>query len=119
MDQCLLDLLCRAHSREVDVGGEICELKILSAREVLALRHELAECESADEAKRALQGNAILLARALYRGGESVFNSAEELLDALSVGEINALIGQYAVLDGAGNPSAEGGREEIETLKKA
>lgn len=114
-----MDLLCRAHSCEVNVGGETYELRILSAHEVLALRHELTECESADEVQRALRGNAILLARALYRDGESVFNSAEELLDTLSVGEINALVGQYAVLDGAANPSAEGGREEIETLKKA
>lgn len=119
MNQCLLELLCRAHSCEVNVGGETCELRILSAREVLALRHELAECEIADEAQRALQGNAVLLSRALYRGGESVFNSAEELLDTLSVGEVNALIGRYAVLDGAVNPSAEDGRKEIETLKKA
>lgn len=119
MDRSLLELLCRAHSCEVTVGGETCELKLLSAREVLSLRRELAECETGDETQCALWGNAMLLSRALYRGGEAAFESADELLSALGVGEINALVERYAVLDGAANPSAEDGRERIETLKKA
>ena len=110
--------LSRAHRCEVSVGGEKCELRILSAREMLTLRRSVASGDFADVEQRALWGNAALVSLALYRGDEPMFADAEAVLSALGVGEINALVGCYVALDGAVNPSAEGGREEIEALKK-
>ena len=46
-------------------------------------------------------------------------NSRQDVENALSVGEINALVEQYALLDGVENPSCEDGREKVEALKKA
>lgn len=113
-----LAFLSRAHRCEVSVGGEKCELRLLSAREMLTLRRSVASGDFDDAEQRALWGNAALLAMALCRGDEPVFDGAEAVLSALGVGEINALVGRYAILDGAVNPSTEGGRGEIEALKK-
>ena len=41
MERGLLDFLCRACSCRVTVRGEACELRLLSAREMLALRREI------------------------------------------------------------------------------
>lgn len=117
MDERLLNFLGR--EREERIEGTDTALRLLSARETLALRREIAQDETQDEAERALRANAGLIRRALVRGGESVFASAEEVEQAMSVGEINALVERYARLDGAGSYSAEGGREAAETLKKA
>ena len=118
-DANFLAFLSRAHRCEVTLGGEKCELRLLSAREMLALRREAASGDFEDAEQRALWGNAALLSLALYRDDAPVFKSAEETLSALGAGEINALIERYAILDGAVNPSAEDGRGEIEALKKA
>ena len=118
-DENFLAFLSRAHRCEVSVGGEKCELRLLSAREMLALRRSVASGDFDDAEQRALWGNAALLSLALYHGDEAVFKGAEAVLSALGVGEINALVGRYASLDGAVNPSAEDGRGEIEALKKA
>lgn len=115
----LLAFLSRAHRCEVSVGGEKCELRLLSAREMLALRRAAASGDFDDAEQRALWGNGALLSLALQRGDESMFDDAEAVLSTLGVGEINALVERYAILDGAVNPSAEGGRREIEALKKA
>ena len=117
-DENFLSFLSRAHRCEVSVGGETCELRLLSAREMLALRRNVASGEFDDAEQRAVWGNAALLSLALHRGDEPVFEGAEAVLSALGVGEINALIERYARLDGAVNPSVEDGRGEIETLKK-
>ena len=111
--------LSRAHRCEVSVGGEKCELRILSAREMLTLRRSVVSGDFDDAEQRAVWGNAALLAVALYRDGEPVFDGAEAVLSALGIGEINALVERYARLDGAVNPSVEDGRGEIEALKKA
>ena len=68
-----------------------------------------------------LMQNAALLRRSLRENenGAAVFASAEDVENALSVGEINALVSRYALLDGAGNPSCEDERERVEALKKA
>ena len=113
-----LAFLSRAHRCEVSVGSEKCELRLLSAREMLTLRRSVASGDFDDAEQRALWGNATLLSLALQQNGEAVFDDAEAVLSALGVGEINALVGRYAILDGAVNPSAEGGRGEIEALKK-
>ena len=114
-----LAFLSRAHRREVSVGGEKCELRLLSAREMLALRRSVASGDFDDAEQRALWANAALVSMALQRNGEAVFESAEAVLSALGVGEINALVERYASLDGAVNPSVEDGRGEVEALKKA
>ena len=103
---------------KVSVGGEICELRLLSAREMLGLRRDIASGELDDAQQRALWANAELLSIALYRDDAPMFDGAEEVLSTLGVGEINALVERYAALDGAVNPSVEDGRGEIEALKK-
>ena len=57
--------------------------------------------------------------KCLTENGAAVFANAEDVENALSVGEINELVRCYALLDGAENPSSEDGREKVETLKKA
>lgn len=119
MERELLDFLCRVRSCRVTVRGAQCELRLLSAREMLSLRRSLAPEAFDDERQRALFANASLLSRALYCGEEAVFSDGEAVLDTLGAGEINALVEQYALLDGAVNPSGEDGRGRIEALKKA
>ena len=118
-DENFLSFLSRAHRCEVSVGGEKCSLRILSAREMLGLRRDIASGEFDDAQQRAVWANAALVSLALYREDAPVFDGTEAVLGALGVGEINALIERYAVLDGAVNPSIEDGRGEIEALKKA
>ncbi|MDO4813239.1 MAG: hypothetical protein Q3995_06975 [Eubacteriales bacterium] len=119
MERELLDFLCRVRSCCVTVREAQCELRLLSAREMLALRRTLAPEAFDDAQQRALFANASLLSRALYCGEETVFPDGETVLETLGVGEINALIERYAQLDAAVNPSGEDGRERIEALKKA
>ena len=119
MDEGLLKFLGREREERVRIGERICALRLLTARETLALRCEIAQLDCADEEERALRANAALLRRSLTENGEAVFACAEDVEDALSVGEINALIERYAALDGAENPSCEDGRERVEALKKA
>lgn len=119
MERELLDFFCRVRSCRVTVRDAQCELRLLSAREMLCVRRTLACDASDDERERALRANAELLCRALFFDRQPLFASGDEVLEALGVGEINALIEQYAMLDGAVNPSGEDGRERIEALKKA
>lgn len=119
MDELLLNLLGREREKTVRIGERTCAMRLLSARETLSLRREIAQLDCADEEERALCANAALLKRSLTEGGEAAFASAEDVENALSVGEINELVRCYALLDGAENPSSEDGREKVETLKKA
>ena len=119
MDEKLLRFLGREREMSVEIGGERCALRLLSARETLALRREIGQLDCADEEERALRANAALLKRSLTEGGEAAFASAEDVENALSVGEINELVRCYALLDGAENPSSEDGREKVKALKKA
>lgn len=121
MDGTLLSFLGREREERVRIGERTCVLRLLSARETLALRREIAQEDCRDEEERALRANAALLRRSLRENenGTAVFASAEDVENALSVGEINALVEQYALLDGAENPSCEDGREKVEALKKA
>ena len=119
MDETLLKFLGREQETKVRVGEMECSLRLLSAREALALRREIAQLDCGNEEERALRANAALVKRCLVRGGEAVFASAEDVENALSIGEINALVEQYALLDGVENPSCEDGRERVEALKKA
>lgn len=121
MDGTLLSFLGREREERVRIGERACVLRLLSARETLALRREIAQEDCRDEEERALRANAALLRRSLRENenGTAVFASAEDVENALSVGEINTLVEQYALLDGAENPSCEDGREKVEALKKA
>ena len=121
MDGALLSFLGREREERVRIGERVCVLRLLSARETLALRCEIAQEDCLDEEERALRANAALLRRSLRENenGTAVFASAEDVENALSVGEINALVSRYALLDGAGNPSCEDERERVEALKKA
>ena len=121
MDGALLSFLGREREECVRIGERACVLRLLSARETLALRREIAQEDCRDEEERALRANAALLRRSLRENenGTAVFASAEDVENALSVGEINALVSRYALLDGAGNPSCEDERERVEALKKA
>ena len=121
MDGALLSFLGREREERVRIGERVCVLRLLSARETLALRREIAQEDCRDEEERALRANAALLRRSLRENenGTAVFASAEDVENALSIGEINALVEQYALLDGVENPSCEDGRERVEALKKA
>ena len=119
MDELLLNFLGREREKTVRIGERTCAMRLLSARETLSLRREIAQLDCADEEERALRANAALLKRSLTEGGEAAFASAEDVENALSVGEINELVRCYALLDGAENPSSEDGREKVEALKKA
>ena len=119
MDEMLLNFLGRERERMVRIGEKTCVMRLLSARETLVLRREIAQLDCADEEERALRANAALLKKCLTENGEAVFANAEDVENALSVGEINELVRCYALLDGAGNPSCEDGRERVEALKKA
>ena len=119
MDERLLNFLGREREKTVRIGERTCVMRLLSARETLALRREIAQLDCADEEERALRANAALLKRSLTEGGEAAFASAEDVENTLSVGEINELVRCYALLDGTENPSGEDGRESVETLKKA
>ena len=119
MDEMLLNFLGRERERMVCIGERTCAMRLLSARETLSLRREIAQLDCADEEERALRANAALLEKSLTENGEAVFACAEDVENTLSIGEINALVEQYALLDGVENPSCEDGRERVEALKKA
>ena len=119
MDEMLLNFLGRERERMVRIGEKTCVMRLLSARETLVLRREIAQLGCADEEERALRANAALLVNSLTENGEAVFACAEDVENTLSIGEINALVEQYALLDGVENPSCEDGRERVEALKKA
>lgn len=75
-------------------------LHTLSAAELLRIRAELARQDYPDEAVRAAYANAALLARCVTDGEKRLFSDAQSVLDALSFGEIHAMIARYAELDG-------------------
>ena len=118
MERELLDLLAGPRRAPVSVRGEKCILRVVTARALLEARRE-AEGLAEDGAERALCSNACLLAKALERDGEKLFSSGEAVLEALTPGEIEGLARQMGRLNREENPSAEGGAEEAERLKKA
>ena len=98
--------------------GEGLELRLLSAAEVLEARRE-AESLQAGEKERALCANACLLARALERGGERVFESGQQVLQTLRVEEIAPLARQWGEWNRRENPGPAAPREEVARIKKA
>ena len=94
------------------------ELRLLSAMEVLEARREAAELAEEDR-ERALCSNACLLARALHRKGVTVYDSGREVLERLTVSQIQSLAARWAEFDRRENPGSAAGREAVEQIKKA
>ena len=76
MDGVLLSFLGREREECVRIGERMCVLRLLSARETLALRREIAQEDCRDEEERALRVNAALLRRSLRENenGAAVFS---------------------------------------------
>lgn len=98
--------------------GDGWSLRILSAMEVLEARREAGSLVREDR-ERAICSNACLLARALYKDGETWFDSGAEALAGLSVEEIGGLARRWAEFNREENPSAEDAEARVKTLKKA
>ena len=88
MDELLLNFLGREREKTVRIGERTCAMRLLSARETLSLRREIAQLDCADEEERALRANAALLKRSLTEGGEAAFASAEERRRDQRAGEV-------------------------------
>ena len=94
------------------------ELRLLSAREVLEARREGDEL-ARDGAERALCRNACLIARALERKGQPVFEDGQAVLGKLRVEDIGRLADAWAAFNRESNPSPLDGEGEIARRKKA
>ena len=77
MDELLLNFLGREREKTVRIGERTCAMRLLSARETLSLRREIAQLDCADEEERALRANAALLKRSRAREGGSAKKSME------------------------------------------
>lgn len=118
MDKTLEQWLAGRRERQVSLKGETCLLRVTSALEVLEARREADELAAGAE-ERALCSNACLLARALWRDGERVFQDGRAALAALAPGEIGRLATELGQLNEAENPSPEEPWEASEARKKA
>ena len=94
------------------------ELRLLSAWEVLEARRE-GDALAQDGTERALCRNACLVARALEREGQPVFEDGQAVLAALRVEDIGRLADAWAAFNRESNPSPLDGEGEIEQRKKA
>lgn len=110
--------LAGRRERPVSLKGEDCILRVATALEVLEARRETAELMESGEEK-ALCANACLLAKALYRKDQRVFEHGGQVLEKLTPGEIGKLAAELAELDRAENPSPEDAWAESVTRKKA
>ena len=106
-----------AGPRRTGVGGGR-TLRLLSAREVLEARRE-GDALARDGGERALCRNACLVARALERKGQPVFESGQAALDGLRLEDIAKLADAWAEFNRRCNPSPLDGAQEIERRKKA
>lgn len=93
------------------------ELRLLSAREVMEARREAAGLAEGGR-ERALCSNACLVARALEREGSPVYNSGQAVLDALTVGQIEALADCWSEFNREENPSVMSPGKQVDALKK-
>ena len=93
-------------------------LRLLSAREVLEARRE-GDALALDGKERAVCRNACLVAKALERGGEPVFENGQSALDGLRLEEIARLADAWAEFNRECNPSPLAGEQEIQRRKKA
>lgn len=93
-------------------------VRLLSAREALDARRE-GDALARDGKERALCRNACLVAKALERRGQPVFEDGQAVLNALRVEDIARLAAAWADFNRCANPSALDGEEEIQRRKKA
>ena len=94
------------------------ELRLLSALEVLEARREAEElAKSAGE--QALCSNACLLARALERDGEPLFEDGWAVLRGMTASEIAVLATRWADFERQEDPAPEDGEERCRQRKKA
>ena len=94
------------------------ELRLLSAWEVLSARREGDELAQ-EKGERALCRNACLVARALERDGQPVFENGRAALNALRLEDIARLADAWAAFNREWNPSPMDGEEELQRRKKA
>lgn len=117
MERALYRLLNQERRREITLRGETVQMVLLTARALLALRLEAERAE--DAYTQALCGNAALIAQCLRRDGEAVFASGDEVLDSLSVEEINSIVARYRQWSAQIDPAYGSDGESIEAIKKA
>ena len=91
--------------------------RLLSAREEMEAWRE-GEALAREERDRALCSNACLLSRALLRDGEPAFQSGEEVLEAMTAGQIARLAKEWRDFDRECNPAPWDGKA-VDRAKKA
>lgn len=116
MQENLLQLFHQTREREISLRGQTVIMRLLTAYDILLLHAEKQEEASAFSV--ALRGNAALLKACLYRAGTPLFQSVEEVLRALSLEEINALVAVYRTWSREVDPSVCSDEKTIEALKK-
>ena len=92
-------------------------LRLLTAMEVLEARREAEEL-AREGRERALCSNACLLARALERRGQPLFENGQAVLEHLRVEEIGELARRWATFNRTGNTLSGWNAEAAESLKK-
>lgn len=116
MDGALYRLLNQECTKEVTLRGQTLMMTLLTAQELLELH--LSERAEDDAFSRALHTDAALVAKSLHREGAPVFECTEEVLNTLSVEEINALVAAYRRWSGEIDPGFGSGDKDIDELKK-
>lgn len=114
-DQFLQNLCSRHETKSIAVRGEMLDMRLLSAAELLEIS---AACGASPALMEALPGLAALAATCLQKNGAPVFASAQGVLQALSAEEIHAVAAAYADWSEAADPGMDSGEETIEALKK-
>lgn len=113
----LYRLLNEERTREFSLRGTAVTLRLLSARELMELRRTLTPAQ--DDFETALQGSAALVAAALRQGGKPVFDDAAQVLDTLSVEEINAAADAYRAWSEEIDPGVHSDAKVVNAIKKA
>ncbi len=116
MNDALYWLLNRERSREVTIRGQALRLTLLTAQELLEIR--FAGDKEEDDFSKALYTGAALVAKSLRQDGAPVFESAEDVLTALSAEEINGAVAAYHSWSREIDPGFDSGEETIAALKK-
>ncbi len=94
------------------------QLRLLSAFEVLQARAQARQL-AGEEREMALCANACLLAKAVLHNGGQEFRDGAQVLEELTVEEIQRLAGAWAEFSRKVNPGPEIDAAEVDKLKKA
>lgn len=111
-----LTALLTGPRRKKIAGGN--QLRLLSAFELLEARREASALAKATKEK-ALCANACLLAKALEKNKQPVFQDGQAVLHAMTASQIAALTQIWAEFDHDVNPSPEDNQTLVQQLKKA